>query len=148
MFLSERVYSDLVALVVKSVNPSTRVVGVNAENSPHYYMAMKHGKVVNTEIKSTLADGMALNLGALPSYIADNSVKLIRETIDEVVTVSEEKIKDAIRFLTLENKLVVEGAGAISLVAALQTPKEQRGKTVCIISGGSIDSDKLVEILK
>jgi threonine dehydratase len=70
-----------------------------------------------------------------------------RATIDEVVLVSEEKIKEAIRLLAIENKLIVEGAGAISLAAALETPKEKRGKTACVLSGGSIDADKLVEIL-
>ncbi len=51
-----------------------------------------------------------------------------------------------IRFC-LENKLVAEGSGAMSLAAALATPKEERGKSVCILTGGSIDSDKLTKII-
>jgi len=57
------------------------------------------------------------------------------------------EIKKAIRFLALENKLVSEGAGAISLAAAMLTPKEDRGRTVCVLSGGSIDSDKFGKII-
>jgi len=137
-----------VSLAAKAIKPSIRVVGVNAENSPHYYESLKHGRVVETELKPTLADGSSGNLGSIPPDIAENNLNLIKETIDEVVLVSEEKIEEAIRLLALENKLVVEGAGAISLAAALETPKEKRGKTVCILSGGSIDADKLAEILK
>jgi len=57
-------------------------------------------------------------------------------------------IEDSIRFLALENKLVVEGSGALSLAAALQASKSERGKTVCILSGGSIDAEKLAHILE
>ena len=65
-----------------------------------------------------------------------------------MVLVSEEQIADAIRYLALENKLVAEGAGAMSLAAALNTPVEERGKTVCVLTGGSIDAGKLAKILK
>lgn len=74
-------------------------------------------------------------------------LKLVRETLDDVVLVSEGEIRKAIRFLALENKLVAEGAGAISLAAALSTPKEERGRTVCVLTGGSIDADKLSQII-
>jgi threonine dehydratase len=125
-----------------------RVVGVNAENSPHFYECFKQGRIVDIEPKPTLADAISGNPSWWPTHAVENLLTLCKETIDEVVLVSEEKIKQAIRLLALENKIVAEGAGAISLAAVLQTPKEERGKTVCIISGGSIDADKLVEILK
>ena len=70
------------------------------------------------------------------------------ETIDDVVLITEDQIVDAIRYLAVENKLVAEGAGAISLAAALNTPVEERGKTVCVLTGGSIDPEKLAKILK
>jgi len=129
-----------VALAAKALKSSVRVVGVNAENSPHFYESLKKGSVVDVEHKPTLADGIS-------AMATDDTLQLIRETIDEVVLVSEEKIKEAIRLLALENKLVVEGAGAISLAAALSVRKEKRGKTVCVLSGGSIDANKLAEIL-
>jgi threonine dehydratase len=74
-------------------------------------------------------------------------LRLVRETLDDVVLVSDEEIEKAIRFLALENKLVAEGAGAIGLAAALATPKENRGKSVCVLSGGSIDGERLAHIL-
>jgi threonine dehydratase len=135
-----------IALAAKAINPSVKVIGVNSENSPHYYECMKHGRVVDTIMKPTLADGSAVNLGAFPN--SDRLLRLIEETIDDVVLVSEDQIADAIRYLALENKLVAEGAGAMSLAAALDTPVEARGKTVCVLTGGSIDSEKLAKLLK
>jgi threonine dehydratase len=135
-----------VALAAKALKPSVRVIGVNAENSPHYYECFKQGKIVATEIKTTLADGTMGNLADFPNY-AHYTLRLIQEAIDDVVIVSEEKIEDAIRYLALENKLIVEGSGALSLAAALDTPKEERAKTVCVLSGGSIDADKLSKII-
>lgn len=135
-----------IALAAKAINPSVKVVGVNAENSPHYYECLKHGRVMDTPMKSTLSDGSAVNLGAFPN--SDRLLRLVEETIDDVVLVSEDQIIDSIRYLALENKLVAEGAGAMSLAAALDTPVEERGKTVCVLTGGSIDSGKLAKILK
>ena len=97
-------------------------------------------------MKPTLSDGNAINLGAFPN--TNDVLRLVEETIDDVVLVTEEKIADAIRYLALENKLVSEGAGAISLAAALDTPVDERGKTACVITGGSIDAAKLAKILK
>jgi threonine dehydratase len=134
------------ALVAKLLNPDVRVIGVNSENAPHYYECVKQGKIVDTPIGSTLGDGSAGNLGAFPN--TDGVLKLVMEVVDEVVLVSENDIKKAIRYLALENKLVTEGSGAMSLAAALNTPKEERGKTVCILTGGSIDSDKLIKIIQ
>jgi threonine dehydratase len=74
-------------------------------------------------------------------------LRLVQDMIDEIVIVSEEELVDAIRYLAVENKLVVEGAGAASLAAALKTPLKERGKTVCIVSGGSIDPEKFHKII-
>ena len=76
------------------------------------------------------------------------ALELVKQTLDEVVTVSEVEIAKSVRFLAVENKLVTEGAGAISLAAALAMPKEKRGKSVCVLSGGSIDGEKLAHILE
>jgi threonine dehydratase len=135
-----------IALAAKAIKPSVRVVGVNSESSPHFYECLKNGKVMDTHMKPTLSDGSAINLGAFPN--TNDVLRLVEETIDDVVLISEEQIADAIRYLALENKLVSEGAGAISLAAALDTPVEERGKTVCVITGGSIDAAKLAKILK
>jgi len=134
-----------VALAAKALKPSVKVIGVNSENSPHYYESFKHGRVMDTPPKPTLGDGSAGNLDSFPNTA--ELLKLVLEAVDDVVLVSEDQIKDAIRYLALENKLVAEGSGAMSLAAARATPIEERGKTVCILTGGSIDAEKLAMIV-
>jgi threonine dehydratase len=130
-----------VALAAKALKPSVRVIGVNAELSPGFYESLRENKVVPVEPANTLAD-------AINDPVSEDMLKLVEETLDGVVLASEDKIRDAIRFLAVENKLVAEGAGAISLAAALSTPFEERGNTVCVLSGGSIDPEKLSRILR
>ena len=132
-----------VALAAKALKPHVRVIGVQAENSPHFYVSLKKGEPTHFDFKLTLADGIAG-----PFTISREAFELIRGTLAEVVLVSESEIVKAVRLLALENKLVTEGAGAISLAAALAMPKEERGKSVCILSGGSIDAEKLAHILE
>jgi len=72
---------------------------------------------------------------------------LLRQVIDDVALVSEEEVEMSIRLLALRNRLVVEGAGAVSVAVALATPAKDRGETVCILSGGSIGADRLAAIL-
>jgi len=133
-----------VALAAKAINPNVKVIGVNAENSPHYASALRVGRPVAYDFKTTIADGIDPGGALMPR----ESVEMVRELIDDVVLVSEEEMVKAVRLLALENKLVVEAAGASSLAAALKTPKTRRGKAVCILSGGSIDEIKLAHILE
>lgn len=72
---------------------------------------------------------------------------LFKQVVDDVVLVSEKEIKKAIKSLLLKSKLVVEGAGALSLAASVKEPLEVRGISVSLITGGSISKDKLIAIL-
>jgi threonine dehydratase len=128
------------ALAAKALNPSVKVIGVNSVNYPHFYESFKRGKPVEEEHLPTLADGTG-------GLVTDHMLGLVRDVINDVVVVPEDKIADSIRYLALENKLVVEGAGALSLAAALMTPKSERGKTVCVLSGGSIDAETLNNVI-
>jgi threonine dehydratase len=130
-----------VALAAKALKPSTNIIGVNSENYPHYYESFEQGRPVEVEHKPTLADG---NMAPATEYV----LRLLQDVLEDVVIVSEEQIAESIRLLATENKLVTEGSGALSLAAALDVDKEERGNTVCILSGGSIDSEKLVKVLK
>lgn len=128
-----------VGSVLKELKPSIRVVGVQPEVSPALDEAFKVGKGVKTIIGETISD--------ISAPILDEMYPLLRQVVDDVVLVSEKAIKKAMKHLMLRNKLVVEGAGALSVAGAVQESLEVRGKAVCIISGGSIDTDKLVAIL-
>jgi threonine dehydratase len=72
---------------------------------------------------------------------------ILRRLVDDVVLVSEQAVMGAMRRLALGDKLVTEGAGAAAVAAALATPVEERGLSVCIVSGGSVDQDLLARIL-
>lgn len=72
---------------------------------------------------------------------------LLRKLVDDVVIVPEEKVKVAIKQLVLENRLVIEGSGALSIAAALEMSVEKQEKTICIVTGGNIGTEALSEIL-
>jgi len=72
---------------------------------------------------------------------------MLKQIVDDTVLVSEDDVKVTIKRLAIRDKLMVEGSGALPVAAALATPPEKRGKSVCIISGGSIDPDELKEII-
>jgi threonine dehydratase len=132
-----------ISLAAKALKPGVRVVGVNAENCPHFYDSLRNGEPTPSNYKPTLADGIAADF--TPTR---GAYELVKETLDEVVIVSEAEIARSVRLLALENKLVAEGAGATGLAAALAVPRKERGRSVCIISGGSIDAGKLAHILE
>jgi threonine dehydratase len=89
----------------------------------------------------TLCDGVAV------PYITEEMFPLLRELSSRVVLVSEEEVKSAVKALALWNKLVAEPSGALSVAAARAIPVAQRGKTVALVTGGSIDAAKLSGIL-
>ena len=80
-------------------------------------------------------------------YITDEMFPLLRDLADESVLVSERDVRATIRRLALQDKMIVEGAGALATAAALATPPGDRGRTVSLVTGGSIDVGKLVGIL-
>lgn len=126
---------------VKAVRPSVRVVAVQAERNPAFRAALDAGRSVWIEWRDTICEGASVPI------IVDEMLPLLRAVTDDVVLVSEEEVRAAIRRLALGNKLVAEGAGAAALAAALQMPAEARGNSVCIVSGASIDAALLAEIL-
>jgi threonine dehydratase len=92
----------------------------------------------------TICDGVAV------PYITSEMFPLLRELSSSAALVSEDDVKSAVRSLALWNKIVAEPSGALSLAAALLVPESQRrqwGKTVALVTGGSIDAAKLAGIL-
>ena len=127
---------------LKALKPAVRIVGVQAEACPALHAAFEAGGPVWVEARPTICEGASAPL------IVDEMLPLLRRVVDEVALVSDEAAASCVRMLALGNKLVVEGAGAMSLAAALATPARDRGKTVCILSGGSIGADRLQTILR
>jgi threonine dehydratase len=80
--------------------------------------------------------------------ITDEMYPLLKRLVDDIVLVSDEEVVAAMRRLALGDKLVTEGAGAAAVAAALATPVGERGLSVCIVSGWSVDRELLARVLR
>lgn len=134
-----------IAVALKSFNPNINIFGVQADNVHGMAASLAADKVVTHRDNSTIADGCDV---ATPGEL---TFKITKSLVTEVVTVSEEDIKKSMIALVQRNKIISEGAGALSTAAILSGkigPEYIEGKkTVVIISGGNIDLTKLASIL-
>ena len=130
-----------VGSAIKAVDPSVRIYAVEPEGCPSLRSAVDQGQPITVECK-TICDGVAV------PYITDEMFPLLNELIDDVLLVSEQSVRAAIRSLLWHNKMLVEPAGALALAAALKIPPTDRGKSACLVTGGSISVDLLMEILQ
>lgn len=110
-----------------------RVIGVQAENAAAYPPSLAAGEPVSISILPTIADGIAVAEPGLLNF------EIIRDTVDEIVTVSEDDTARALLVLLERAKLVVEPAGAVAVAAILSGKFTASGPTVAILSGGNID---------
>ncbi len=131
-----------VATYMKETNPRIEVIGVEAAAAPSMKRSLDSGHVVRLESASSLADGIAVKrAGQL-------NLDIVKKYVDEVVTVEEDEIAKAILLLLEVEKIVVEGAGAVSMAALLNHKVALEGKKVLsIISGGNIDVNILDRII-
>jgi threonine dehydratase len=121
------------AIATKGLLPSAKVVGVEPENAGDAYQSFKAGKIIPVENPNTIADGLRTSLGS-------SAFRIIREKVDQIMTVSEEEIVDAIQFIWERMKLVVEPSGAVSLAGVLSKQIDLESTRVgIIISGGNTD---------
>jgi threonine dehydratase len=126
-----------------SERPGVRVVGAQAEASPALSASVAAGRVVAVDVLPTLADGLAGNLQA-----RSITIELAQRYVDSFVTLSEEEIAAAIRFLHAEHGLVVEGAGAVTVGAVLAGRiSTDRGPLVCLVTGRNIAAETLARVL-
>lgn len=131
-----------VAFAIKSLNPNIKVYGVQAANAPSMAQSRREGKQITLNTAATFADGIAVK------HPGDLTFALTQQYVDDVVTVSEDEIAAAILTLMEKQKLVAEGAGAVSVAAALFHKVPIQGKkTVCILSGGNIDVNILSRVI-
>ena len=131
-----------VAYAIKTLNPGVQVYGVQAENAPSMARSVEAGEAVTLETVQTFADGIAVK------HPGDVTFEMVRKYVDQVVTVSEDEIAAAILALIEKQKLIAEGAGAVSVAAAMfhKLPIEGK-KVVCIVSGGNIDVNILSRVI-
>jgi threonine dehydratase len=129
-------------IVYKTLNPNVQVIGVQAEGAPAFYQSWKEGAIRQTDGVKTEAEGLATSSGyELP-------LTILRERLDDVVLVSDEEMKNAIRTIFRTTGQVAELSGAASTAAAFKIAKRLQGKKVILtLTGGNIDSKKLSDIL-
>lgn len=131
-----------VACAIKNINPNCKVYGVQAAGAPSMKNSLAAGKPEKLAEVSTMADGIAVKMPG------DNTFAMCQKYVDGVVTVTEEEIASAILMLVEKHKMVAEGAGAVSVAAAMTNKVDIKGKkVVCVVSGGNVDINILDRIL-
>jgi threonine dehydratase len=131
-----------VATAIKSVNPSVRVVAVQAEGAAALPGSLSAGHPVALESMKTMADGIAVGCPG------DVPFQAVQEYVDDVVTVSEESLSRALLALVERAKLIVEPAGAAAVAAILDDPTAYATPAVAVLSGGNIDPLLLGKVIR
>ncbi len=133
------------ALAVKSLRPSVRVVAVQAASVAPYPLSIAAGRAVEVPSYPTLADGISVKRPG------DLTLPLVSRYVDEIVTVAEDEIADAMVLLLERAKLLVEGAGAVGAAAILSGRVdlgESTGTSVVVLSGGNVDTGVLLAAIR
>lgn len=131
-----------VAYAIKSLRPQCKVYGVQVSGAPSMVNALKSGKAAPLDSVSTFADGIAVKCPGNLTY------DICSKYVDKIVTVTDDEAAAAILALIEKQKLVAEGAGAVSVAAAMFDKVDiKRKKTVCLVSGGNIDVTILSRII-
>lgn len=127
-----------VAFAAKHVNPNVRIIGVQAEGAPSMFNSVRDKHIERLSSVSTIADGIAVKEPGVLTF------DLVSRYVDEIVTVTDDEICAAILYLLERHKLIAEGAGAVSVAAAMFCNIQLAGKkTVCLVSGGNVDVTNL-----
>lgn len=132
-----------VSFAIKALNPNIKVYGVQAMGAPSMVNSVRDGKIECLDSVSTIADGIAVKEPGV------NTFEYCKKYVDDMVTVSEDEIAAAILALIEQQKLIAEGAGAVSVAAVMFNKIPVKGKkVVCLVSGGNIDVTILSRVIK
>jgi threonine dehydratase len=133
-----------IAMAVKSLVPGARVVGVQAEACAPYIDSLAEHRPIGARSANTICDGIAVK------QPGELTLPLVERWIDEVVTVSDDEVAQAMVLLLERSKLVVEGAGAVGVAALMQgkvrAPAD--GEVCAVLSGGNVDASLLAECIR
>ena len=132
-----------VAFAIKSLNPAIKVYGVQSSGAPSMAQSLEHKKIERLTGVQTIADGIAVKEPGI------NTFDICSKYVDGVVTVTDDEVAAAILSLIEQQKLIAEGAGAVSVAAAMFNKVPIEGKNViCLVSGGNIDVNILDRVIK
>lgn len=125
------------AIAASGLSPQTQVIGTEPEVANDAYLSFQSGKLHPVQSTDTIADGLRTSLSEL-------TFACIREHVDEIVTVTEDEIIEAMRFIWERMKIIIEPSCAVPVAAVFNGKVEVKGKKVgIIITGGNIDLDHL-----
>ena len=131
-----------VAFAVKSLNPRCKVYGVQSAGAPSMVKSLQEHKIQKLDSVSTIADGIMVK------EPGDLTYDLCSRYVDDVVTVTDDEVSTAILALIEKQKMIAEGAGAVSLAAVMFDKIDRKGKkVVAVISGGNIDVTILSRVI-
>lgn len=132
-----------ISTAIKSLSPRTRVIGVQTESAPAAFLSSREKKITEQAPRPTIADGIAVGRPG------EKTFELIKRYVDEMSLVSEDSIAKAILLFLERKKLVVEGAGAVTLAALMDMcEKFQHKRVVLVLSGGNIDFTIIDRIIR
>ncbi|MDM8530854.1 pyridoxal-phosphate dependent enzyme [Anaerolineales bacterium HSG25] len=130
-----------VSIVAKTINPNIEVIAVQSAQAPAMQRSWAAGELVTAEMNS-FAEGVATRVPF------ENTQRIMRQYLDDFLLVDDDDIRQAVYLLLEHTHNLAEGAGAVSLAAALQVKQRLQGKKVAIImSGGNLSLENLKKIL-
>jgi len=125
------------AIAVKAMNPRISVIGAEPLNADDAYRSFKSGRLIPSENPLTIADGLLTSLG-------DHTFEIIRKKVDDIITVKEKSIIQAMRIIWERMKIIIEPSASVAMAAILENKKMFRNKkTGIIITGGNVDLNNL-----
>jgi threonine dehydratase len=131
-----------IAAAIKSLRPGTQMIGVQATGAAAFPLSLEKGSPVTLDHLATIADGIAANSPG------DLTFMHVQALVDDVVTVSDDAIAEALVFAAERMKLVLEPAGAAGVAAALANPRMLHPPVLVLLSGGNIDPLLLLRVIR
>lgn len=133
-----------VAFAVKQLNPKVRVYGVQAEGAASMVKSINDGHITCLDTVHTIADGIKVK------EPGEHTFEYCSKYVDGIVTVTDDEVSSAILHLIEKQKLIAEGAGAVSVAAVMfnKIPDIKGKNVVCLVSGGNIDVTILSRVIK
>lgn len=131
-----------IGIAMKSVSPTTRVIGVEVAASCPFTKSLEAGRLVTIDVRPSLADGLTGNLD--PETI---TLDIVRSVVDDIVVVDEDDIRNALASVVEHEHLIVEGAAATGPAAIVREKVQLAGNVAVILTGANIDTDRLMEVV-
>jgi threonine dehydratase len=130
-------------VVYKTLDPRIKVIGVQAEGAPAFYQSWKDGVVRQTDGVNTAAEGLAT------AQAYELPLKILRGKLDDVILVSDEQMRQAVKTIFVSTGQIAELSGAAATAGAFKIKDQLNGKNVALmVTGGNIQPDQLASILR